>query len=153
MRDDPTATIGDEPVAMTDGPDLRAGSVVSKDGIATIVMPQHSESSSEDIEASEAKASRRLKAFKSTAAWDPNLDSKDMEAIDDAVGDHDGEKENKLVDDLLENSPYPEVINLISGTVVNKTNHAAPYRFELPFETTTSTFPATLSVPGSLACS
>jgi len=43
------------------------------------------------------------------ALWDPNLESDDLAAVDEAVGHHDKDGENQLVGDLLENSPYPEV--------------------------------------------
>ncbi|KAH0139939.1 hypothetical protein KCU67_g15013, partial [Aureobasidium melanogenum] len=62
-------------------------------------------------ELSEAEAARRLKVFKhnADALWDPNLESDDLHAVDEAVEHHDKDGENHLVNELLENSPYPEV--------------------------------------------
>ncbi|KAG9633738.1 small oligopeptide transporter, partial [Aureobasidium melanogenum] len=62
-------------------------------------------------ELSEAEAARRLKVFKhnADALWDPNLESDDLHAVDEAVEHHDKDGENHLVNELMENSPYPEV--------------------------------------------
>ncbi|KAH0003640.1 small oligopeptide transporter, partial [Aureobasidium melanogenum] len=43
------------------------------------------------------------------ALWDPNLESDDLHAVDEAVEHHDKDGENHLVNELMENSPYPEV--------------------------------------------
>jgi len=66
-------------------------------------------SSAHDL--SEAEAARRLKIFKhnADALWDPNLESDDLQAVDEAVEHHDKDGENHLVSELMDNSPYPEV--------------------------------------------
>lgn len=58
---------------------------------------------------SDEEAARRLRLFRAAAEHDPNLEASDLGAIDEAVGGHDVSKENELVDELVENSPYPEV--------------------------------------------
>ncbi|CAD0113079.1 unnamed protein product [Aureobasidium uvarum] len=62
-------------------------------------------------ELSEAEAARRLKVFKhnADALWDPNLERDDLQAVDEAVEHHDKDGENHLVNELFDNSPYPEV--------------------------------------------
>lgn len=41
--------------------------------------------------------------------WDPNMETDVLHEIDDAVGHHDKDAENKLVGEFVEDSPYPEV--------------------------------------------
>lgn len=56
----------------------------------------------------ELEANRRLKAFERAHRWDPNLDDDQLDEIDDAVNAHDPRTEGKLIDEVFENSPYPE---------------------------------------------
>jgi hypothetical protein len=58
---------------------------------------------------SDEEAAQRLKLYKIGALNDPNLPTEDIDALDDALGTHDVGRENQLVEDLVENSPYPEV--------------------------------------------
>jgi hypothetical protein len=55
------------------------------------------------------EANRKLKTFERAHRWDPNLDDDQLEEIDDAVNAHDPRAEGKLISEVLENSPYPEV--------------------------------------------
>jgi hypothetical protein len=55
------------------------------------------------------QAARKLKMFRHAAIHDPNLPTEDIDRVDDAVDAHNVDKENVLVEDLMENSPYPEV--------------------------------------------
>ena len=64
---------------------------------------------SSSFELPEEVAARRLKAYRQDAQWDPNLANDDLDAIDEVVDHHDGEGENKILGELTENSPYPEV--------------------------------------------
>lgn len=65
-----------------------------------------------DEELGEAEAARKLKAFKRDAQWDMNIPISDLDAVEDAVEHHDANGEVKLVGELVENSPYPEVSQL-----------------------------------------
>lgn len=60
-------------------------------------------------ELTDEEAARRLKVFKKNTEFDPNIDHKDIDALDDVVANHDAKGENELVDELIEDSPYPEV--------------------------------------------
>lgn len=57
----------------------------------------------------ELEANIQLKALEKKHRWDPNLPQDLVEGIDDATAHHDVDQELKLVDQLVENSPYPEV--------------------------------------------
>ncbi|PNY27801.1 Sexual differentiation process protein isp4 [Tolypocladium capitatum] len=63
----------------------------------------------EPVQLTDEQAARRLRLFREAAANDPNINVDDLGAVDNAVGGHDVNKENQLVDELVENSPYPEV--------------------------------------------
>lgn len=63
----------------------------------------------EHAELTDEQAAHRLKLFRQAAENDPNLDVNALDTVDYAVDGHDVLKENELVDELLENSPYPEV--------------------------------------------
>lgn len=58
---------------------------------------------------SETEANRRLSLFRDDHSFDPNLPDSAFEAIDDATRAHDQKGEAILVDELVEDSPYPEV--------------------------------------------
>lgn len=57
---------------------------------------------------SDEEAAARLKLYKIGAATDANLPTEDIDALDVALGTHDVSKENALVSELIEDSPYPE---------------------------------------------
>ena len=96
-----------------------------------IIQPEHEQLNDE-------QAARRLRLFREAAANDPNIDVDDL-------------GENQLVDELVENSPYPEVRSDVP--VLSNTADPSTPRCAQPFATTTWTSLPTLSVPGSSACS
>jgi len=57
----------------------------------------------------ELEANRKLNAFEKAHKWDPNLDTDQLDEIDDAVNARDPNAEGRLYDEIFENSPYPEV--------------------------------------------
>ena len=57
----------------------------------------------------ELEANAQLKDIKDKHRWDPNLPEELEEGIVQATEKHDAHQEIELVDELLENSPYPEV--------------------------------------------
>ncbi len=57
----------------------------------------------------ELEANIQLKKLEKKHRWDPNLPRELVNGIDDATAHHDVNQELKLVDELVENSPYPEV--------------------------------------------
>jgi len=96
----------------------RTGSV--SNAIA-VDIPEKTMKSSLD-EMSDDEAARRLKELKKAAKWDPNMPEEEIGEIEEAVAKHDGRAEHALVDELLENSPYPEV-RLLLYTIVSSTVH------------------------------
>jgi hypothetical protein len=65
--------------------------------------------SSTALDSDEEAANRRLRAFERAHRWDPNLDDDQLDEIDAAVNAHDPRTEGKLIGEVFENSPYPEV--------------------------------------------
>ena len=57
----------------------------------------------------ELETAARLKAIKRKHEWDPNFSEDLVEGIEEATQQHDIGGEVRLVDELVENSPYPEV--------------------------------------------
>lgn len=57
----------------------------------------------------ELETAAQLKSIKKKHEWDPNFAEDLVEGIDDATHNHDIGGEVRLVDELVENSPYPEV--------------------------------------------
>ena len=57
----------------------------------------------------ELETAAKLKAIKKKHQWDPNFSEDLIEGIDEATQHHDIGGEVRLVDELVENSPYPEV--------------------------------------------
>lgn len=58
---------------------------------------------------SDEEAARRLKLFRRSAQYDPNIPTEDLDDVDNALEGHDVVKENNLIQGLEEDSPYPEV--------------------------------------------
>ena len=58
---------------------------------------------------SEVEANTTLKQIKQKHQWDPNLPQDLEEEIDENVAEHNLAEELNLVNELVENSPYPEV--------------------------------------------
>jgi hypothetical protein len=61
------------------------------------------------LDVEDTEANRKLKAFERAHRWDPNLDDDQLYEIDEAVNAHDASTEGKLIGEVFENSPYPEV--------------------------------------------
>lgn len=85
---------------------------------AKSMQPERSEL--EHSHLTDEQAARRLKLFREAAQNDPNIDVDDLGAVDYAVDVHDVGKENELVDELMENSPYPEVWPLPDSNPVSQ---------------------------------
>lgn len=75
----------------------------------SVDIPQKSMAINSDEEIAEEEAARKLKTFRKAAAWDPNIEIDELDAVDEAVAHHDAKGEDVLVSELVENSPYPEV--------------------------------------------
>ena len=58
---------------------------------------------------SEVEANSTLRQIKKKHRWDPNLPEELEEEIDESTAQHSVAGEARLVDELVENSPYPEV--------------------------------------------
>lgn len=97
---------------------LRSGKTKTTDGVA--LSPQDSSSGSHTPvekdtgkstarDVSEPEANRKLSVFEQAHRWDPNLGDDALDDIDDAVHHRDPAAEGKLVGEIFENSPYPEV--------------------------------------------
>lgn len=86
-----------------DDADQNSGGEVPRDLQEKITTAPPHEQLSDD------QAAKKLKMFRIAAIHDPNLPTEDIDRVDDAVDSHNVDKENVLVEDLMENSPYPEV--------------------------------------------
>ena len=62
-----------------------------------------------DRRISEVEANTTLRQIKSKHKWDPNLPDELEEEIEEKTDEHNLTGELRLVDELVENSPYPEV--------------------------------------------
>ena len=108
LGEDPTHPRGDaEVVQHGTSLELRPRTGSSTRGMAVDIPEKTMQFTGEEL--SEDEAARRLKNFKKSAEWDPNMPKGEMDAVDDALASHDVHNENDLVNGLLENSPYPEV--------------------------------------------
>ncbi|KXS97602.1 hypothetical protein AC578_5748 [Pseudocercospora eumusae] len=65
---------------------------------------------------SEVEANRRLSTFKEEHYFDPNLPDIALDAIKDATQQHDRKGEAILVDEMINDSPYPEVRAVVRNT-------------------------------------
>lgn len=61
------------------------------------------------LEFSEANAGHRLRLFSRSHRWDPNIGDDELAEVTGAAAVHDTNTEAKLVERIIENSPYPEV--------------------------------------------
>ncbi|KUI68534.1 Sexual differentiation process protein isp4 [Cytospora mali] len=94
---DPIEVIGDEfDQHSSDDKELPAD-VKSK-----VESPPH-----EELDADQA--ARKLRVLREHALHDPNLPSENLDAVEGALDANDVEKEIHLVEELIEDSPYPEV--------------------------------------------
>lgn len=57
----------------------------------------------------ELETAAQLKAIKKKHEWDPNFSKDLVDDIEEATQHHDIGGEVRLVDEIVENSPYPEV--------------------------------------------
>lgn len=98
---------------------------------------------------SDEQAARRLKLFRQSAQYDPNIAIEDIDNVDNALERHDVDKENDLIHGLVEDSPYPEVSIPTSDTSreYHQTNSSTS-RYAQPSKTTMSTFLPILFEPG-----
>ena len=62
-----------------------------------------------DRRISEVEANRTLRHIQRTHRWDPNLPEELEEELEAKTEEHNLAGELRLVDELVENSPYPEV--------------------------------------------
>ena len=62
-----------------------------------------------DRRVSEVEANTTLRQIKKKHRWDPNLPEELEEEIEEKTDEHNLAGELRLVDELVENSPYPEV--------------------------------------------
>ncbi|KAH8646224.1 small oligopeptide transporter [Xylariales sp. PMI_506] len=98
-----TATAEIDPLeAIGDDVDVHTGPVPPEIEEKVTHAPEH-------VQLDDDAAAQRLKLWKIGAQYDPNLPIEDIVALDSAVAAGDGDKENMLIEDLIENSPYPEV--------------------------------------------
>ena len=90
--------------------------ISSSGSTAPVDMTEKDGGNSTGLDINEVEANRRLSMFERAHRWDPNLDDEQLDEIDEAVNAHDPRTGGKLIDEVFENSPYPEVswINLWS---------------------------------------
>ena len=82
-------------------------SVIDSNGPTDVVKKEVGTSRGRGIQ--EVEANQKLNAFEKAHKWDPNLDTDQLDEIDDAVHARDPNAEGRLYDEIFENSPYPEV--------------------------------------------
>jgi hypothetical protein len=62
------------------------------------------------------EAEEDLTAFRESHAWDPNIGNEKLDAITGAIKNHDDAAEIALEEELVEDSPYPEVKAAVNPT-------------------------------------
>ena len=88
---------------------------ISDDAIVRTESTQNAKLAREDMAAASAmdlpemEANHRLNLYHRAHRWDPNLEDDDLEEVFGATALHDTETEAKMVNKVIENSPYPEV--------------------------------------------
>lgn len=91
-----------------------------KDGVSSDAFPlsrlRHQRgaetigSTSSTADDTHVEANRKLSLYHRVHRWDPNLDDEYLEEVADAANAYDGSPRNKrMVQRVMENSPYPEV--------------------------------------------
>jgi hypothetical protein len=60
------------------------------------------------------EAERDITNFQKVHAWDPNIGTEKLDALGNAVKLHDSEAELAFEEEIVENSPYPEVVAAVS---------------------------------------
>jgi hypothetical protein len=92
---------------------LKSG--LSGGAVAGTAATRNVKSTTQDIattpamDLSEIEANHRLNLYHRAHRWDPNLEDDDLEEVAGAATLHDAETEAKMVNKVIENSPYPEV--------------------------------------------
>ncbi|EGE08053.1 small oligopeptide transporter [Trichophyton equinum CBS 127.97] len=61
------------------------------------------------IEASDVEANRKLDLYRRTHKWDPNLGDDTLDEIATVTALNDSNAQSKVIDRVIDNSPYPEV--------------------------------------------
>lgn len=61
------------------------------------------------IEISDVEANRRLDLYHRTHKWDPNLGDDTLDEVATATVLNDSNAQSKIIDRVIDNSPYPEV--------------------------------------------
>lgn len=64
------------------------------------------------IEASDVEANRKLDLYRRTHKWDPNLGDDTLDEIATVTALNDSNAQSKVIDRVIDNSPYPEVYHL-----------------------------------------
>ena len=103
-----------------------------------------------DRRISEVEANTTLQQIKKKHKWDPNLPEELEEEIEEKTDQHNLAGELRLVDELVENSPYPEVRAAVRNVGVSIYYLLLVLRMS---GSMTRTSPSTQSVHGSLGCS
>ena len=85
--------------------DLGSGSDDTKEKDSVAVKATGADLSPTD----ELETAAQLKAIKKKHEWDPNFSEDLVDEIEEATQHHDVGGEVRLVDEIVENSPYPEV--------------------------------------------
>ena len=103
-------TTSDAPVQkVTESGDLNGGEPAVSKVAAEFAGDLKATQSTAIRDLSEAEANRRLSTFREEHNFDPNLPDAAFEAINDVTRTHDQKGEAVLVNELVEDSPYPEV--------------------------------------------
>ena len=116
--------------------DEKRGSVVTATGAE---LPQD-----------EAQANETLKKIRDKHRWDPNFEEDLDEELEHATEAHDANGELRLVGELVENSPYPEVRAAVRNVSQSAfSSHPSPLTKSYSMMTT---FPLIRPEPGYWAC-
>lgn len=102
--------------------------------------------------ADELETAAQLKAIKKKHEWDPNFAHELTDEIEEATLQHDVGGEVRLIDEVVENSPYPEVRAVVRN-VSSLFTHGVDFPTLKVFRSMMRMFLSTLSVRGSSECS
>lgn len=132
--------------------DIQASSDVKDEKGLDIGVDQSTvvRASGTDHRISELEAHTTLKQIKQKHQWDPNLPDELEEEIEGETDNHNLVGELRLVDELVENSPYPEVRAAVRNVSRSIPLSGRLLRISLSM---TRTYPSIRFVPGYLACS
>ena len=105
-----------------------------------------------DRRISEAEANHTLQQIKSKHRWDPNLPEELEDEIEEKTDEHNLAGELRLVDELVENSPYPEVRAAVRNVSIPIRNESREGVAEVICSMTMRSL-STRSAPGFSVCS